>query len=68
MLNVNNDTPDEQRTAKAYPASTKLLSYLWNVAEREGMDAEALAGIHCKKDMADLTEDEATALIELINT
>ena len=31
------------------------------------MDAESLASIHCKKDIADLTEDEVGDLIAVIN-
>ena len=52
---------------KAYPASARQIDYLWNLAEREGMDAESLASIHCKKDIADLTEDEVGDLIAVIN-
>ncbi len=56
-----------QRTSQSYPASARQLDYLCNLAEREGMDAEALASIHCNKDVADLTEGEASALIAAIN-
>lgn len=56
-----------QRTRKTHPASPKQLDYLCDLAEKEGMDAEALASIGYNKDVADLTEDEAGALIAAIH-
>ena len=59
--------PRIQLTSQSYPASARQLNYLCDLAEREGMDAEALASIRCNKDVANLTEGEADALIAAIN-
>lgn len=68
MLNDFHDETDaRQQTPKAYPASSRQLNYLCSLAEYEGLDGEDLASIHYNKDVADLTGDEAGALIEIIN-
>lgn len=67
MIDKGHDEQEEyQRPPKALPASARQRDYLWNLAKGEGMDAEDLASIHYGKDMADLTEDEACALITSI--
>lgn len=49
-----------------YPASHQQLSYLYSLAERNGMDAEALSTMAFGKDIADLSKAEAELLIEHI--
>lgn len=63
----DDNTEDLSRIPKPYPASTRQLNYLCTLAERKGMDGEALASIHYRKDVADLTEDEAGTLITIIS-
>ena len=49
--------------SKPPKASPKMLSYVFSLAEQYGVDAEALSSMHFSKDMADLSEIEAGALI-----
>ena len=49
-------------------ASHQMLSYVFNLAEQYSVDAEALSSMHFSKDMADLSEIEAGALIEIIKS
>ena len=38
------------------PASDKQLCYAYDLAERQGLDAEALCSIHFSKEFAEMTE------------
>jgi len=49
-------------------ASPKMLSYVFSLAVQYGFDAEALSSMHFSKDLADLSEIEAGALIETIKS
>ena len=49
-------------------ASPKMLSYVFRLAVQYGVDAEALSSMHFSKDLADLSETEADALIEIIKS
>ena len=49
-------------------ASPKMLSYVFSLAVQYGVDAEALSSMHFSKDLADLSEIEAGALIETIKS
>ena len=49
-------------------ASPKMLSYVFSLAVQYGVDAEALSSMHFSKDLADLSEIEAGALIEIIKS
>ena len=53
---------------KLHPASPQMLSYVFNLAEQYGVDAEALSSMHFGKDFADLSEVEADGLIETIKS
>ncbi len=53
---------------KPHKASPQLLSYVFSLAVQYGVDAEALSSMHFSKDMADLSEIEAGALIEIIKS
>lgn len=55
-------------TNKPPKASPKMLSYVFNLAVQHGVDAEALSSMHFSKDLADLSEIEAGALIEIIKS
>ena len=50
----------------AQPAFGKQLSYLFDLAERQGLDAEALCSIHFSKEFAEMTANEASQLIDLL--
>ena len=54
--------------SKPPKASTKMLSYVFSLAEQYGVDAEALSSMHFSKDLAELSEIEAGALIEIIKS
>ena len=49
-------------------ASPQMLSYVFSLALQFGVDAEALSSMHFSKDLADLSETEADALIEIIKS
>ena len=53
---------------KLHPASPQMLSYVFSLAIQHGVDAEALSSMHFSKDLADLSEIEAGALIEIIKS
>ena len=53
---------------KLHPASPQMLSYVFSLAIQHGVDAEALSSMHFSKDLADLSEIEAGALIETIKS
>ena len=55
-------------TNKPPKASPKMLSYVFSLAVQYGVDAEALSSMHFSKDLADLSEIEAGALIETIKS
>ena len=55
-------------TNKPPKASPKMLSYVFSLAVQYGVDAEALSSMHFSKDLADLSEIEAGALIEIIKS
>ncbi len=55
-------------TNKPPKASPKMLSYVFSLAVQFGVDAEALSSMHFSKDLADLSEIEAGALIEIIKS
>ena len=55
-------------TSKPPKASPKMLSYVFSLAVQYGVDAEALSSMHFSKDLADLSEIEAGALIETIKS
>lgn len=55
-------------TNKPPKASPKMLSYVFSLAVQFGVDAEALSSMHFSKDLADLSEIEAGALIETIKS
>ena len=42
------------------PASDKQLSYAYGLAERQGLDAEALCSINFYKEYSDMTANEAS--------
>ena len=44
------------------PASDKQLCYAYDLAERQGLDAEALCSIHFSKEFAEMTANEASQL------
>ena len=48
------------------PASDKQLCYAYDLAERQGLDAEALCSINFHKEYSDMTANEASQLIELL--
>ena len=48
------------------PASDKQLSYAYGLAERQGLDAEALCSINFYKEYSDMTANEASQLIDLL--
>ena len=48
------------------PASDKQLCYAYDLAERQGLDAEALCSIHFSKEFAEMTANEASQLIDLL--
>ena len=48
------------------PASDKQLCYAYDLAERKGLDAEALCSIHFSKEFAEMTANEASQLIDLL--
>ena len=48
------------------PASDKQLSYAYDLAERQGLDAEALCSINFYKEYSDMTANEASQLIEML--
>ena len=54
--------------SKPPKASPKMLSYVFSLAEQYGVDAEALSSMHFSKDLAELSEIEAGALIEIIKS
>ena len=53
---------------KQLKASPQMLSFVFSLAVQYGVDAEALSSMHFSKDMADLSEIEAGALIEIIKS
>ena len=55
-------------TNKPPKASPKILSYVFSLAVQHGVDAEVLSSMHFRKDLADLSEIEAGALIEIIKS
>lgn len=48
------------------PASDKQLCYAYGLAERQGLDAEALCSINFYKEYSDMTANEARQLIDLL--
>ena len=48
------------------PASDKQLCYAYDLAERQGLDAEALCSIHFSKEFAEMTANVASQLIDLL--
>ena len=48
------------------PASDRQLSYAYDLAERQGLDAEALCSIIFYKEYGDMTANEASQLIDLL--
>ena len=48
------------------PASDKQLCYAYDLAERQGLDAEALCSINFRKEYRDMTANEASQLIDLL--
>jgi len=50
----------------AQPASEKQLNFLFELAERQGLDAEALCSINFYKEYSDMTANEASQLIDLL--
>ncbi len=46
------------------PASDKQLCYAYDLAEQQGLDAEALCSINFHKEYSDMTANEASHLIE----
>ena len=54
--------------SKPPKASSQMLSYVFSLAEQYGVDAEALSSMHFSKDLAELSEIEAGALIEIIKS
>ena len=48
------------------PASDKQLCYAYDLAERQGLDAEALCSINFHKEYSDMTANEASQLIDLL--
>ena len=48
------------------PASDKQLSYAYDLAVCQGLDAEALCSINFHKEYSDMTANEASQLIELL--
>ena len=48
------------------PASDKQLCYAYDLAERQGLDAEALCSINFRKEYSEMTANEASQLIELL--
>ena len=55
-------------TNKPPKDSPKMLSYVFSLAVQYGIDAESLSSMHFSKDLADLSEIEAGALIEIIKS
>lgn len=55
-------------TNKPPKASPKMLSYVFSLAIQYGVDAEVLSEMHFRKDLADLSEIEVGALIEIIKS
>ena len=55
-------------TNKPPKASPKMLSYVFSLAVQYGVDAEVLSEMHFRKDLADLSEIEVGALIEIIKS
>ena len=53
---------------KQHKSSPQMLSFVFSIAVQYGVDAEALSSMHFSKDMADLSEIEAGALIEIIKS
>ena len=53
---------------KQHKSSPQMLSFVFSLAVQYGVDAEALSSMHFSKDMADLSEIEAGALIEIIKS
>ena len=54
--------------SKPPKASPKMLSYVFSLAIQYGVDAEVLSEMHFRKDLADLSEIEVGALIEIIKS
>ena len=48
------------------PASDKQLCYAYDLAERQGLDAEALCSINFRKEYSEMTANEASQLIEML--
>ena len=48
------------------PASDKQLCYAYDLAERQGLDAEVLCSINFYKEYSEMTANEASQLIELL--
>ena len=48
------------------PASDKQLCNAYDLAERQGLDAEALYSIKFHKEYSDMTANEARQLIDLL--
>lgn len=53
---------------KPHKASPQMLSYVFSLAVQYGVDAEVLSSMHFSKDLADLSEIEVGALIEIIKS
>ena len=53
---------------KQHKASPKMLFFVFSLAVQYGVDAEVLSEMHFRKDLADLSEIEVGALIEIIKS
>ena len=53
---------------KLHQTSPQMLSYVFSLDVQYGVGAEALSSMHFSKDLADLSEIEAGALIEIIKS
>ena len=49
------------------PASDRQLSYAYDLAERHGLDAEALCSIYFRKEYGEMSAKELTELIDIIS-
>ena len=48
------------------PTSDKQLCYAYDLAESQGLDAEALCSIHYRKEFGEITAREACGLIDIL--
>ena len=46
--------------------SEKQLNFLFDLADRQGPDAEALCSIHYRKEIGEMTASEASTLMDLL--